>query len=243
MTGRFFRAALAALASSPSLGSLYRLICFPRLGDWITPRKAAMLIAVHPFTMLSRARLESLRSLALVCNRENIRGAFVECGTWKGGSAAVLAASSGASLLWLFDSFMGCPSPTSEDISCKGRPGTQGECRASPESMIDLFRRLHLDLRDVNVEAGWFSETIPAAVDSIGRIALLHLDGDWYESTKTCLKYLFPLVVPGGFIQVDDFYYWRGAEKAVREYFAAHGVPLHFTRVDHTAIWIRKADG
>ena len=40
-------------------------------------------------------------------------GAFVECGTYKGGSAAVLARDLGAGRhLWLYDSFEGVPETT-----------------------------------------------------------------------------------------------------------------------------------
>jgi hypothetical protein len=46
-------------------------------------------------------------------------------------------------------------------------------------------------------------------------IAILHLDGDWYESTMTCLVYLYPRVVPNGLIILDDYSYWPGVKRAV----------------------------
>jgi asparagine synthase (glutamine-hydrolysing) len=45
-----------------------------------------------------------------------------------------------------------------------------------------------------------------------------HVDGDWYESTMTCLERIFPRVVPGGRIVIDDYYAWSGCRTAVDEY-------------------------
>lgn len=58
---------------------------------------------------------------------------------------------------------------------------------------------------------GWFNETLPQA--PIGRIAVLRLDGDYYESTMTPLRALYDRVSPGGFVIVDDYACWnrRGA--------------------------------
>lgn len=60
------------------------------------------------------------------------------------------------------------------------------------------------------------------------RIALLRLDTDWYESTRVELEVLFPRIVPGGVLIVDDYNYWAGQRKAVDEYFATRARPLFF---------------
>lgn len=67
------------------------------------------------------------------------------------------------------------------------------------------------------------------------RIALLRLDTDWYESTRAELEYLYPRLVVGGVLIVDDYGHWKGARKAVDEYFAALGndAPL-LNRLDYT---------
>jgi hypothetical protein len=66
------------------------------------------------------------------------------------------------------------------------------------------------------------------------RIALLRLDTDWYESTRHELVHLFPLIVPGGVLIVDDYGHWRGARQAVDEYFAEQRVPILLNRIDYT---------
>jgi hypothetical protein len=80
--------------------------------------------------------------------------------------------------------------------------------------------------------------TVPARAPE--RIAFLRLDTDWYESTKHELEHLFPRLVPGGVLIIDDYGHWQGARKAVDEYFAAqtHKPLLH--RIDQTGRCVIK---
>ena len=70
-----------------------------------------------------------------------------------------------------------------------------------------------------------------------GPVALAHLDGDWYESTLTCLTRIVPHLSPRGRLVVDDYDIWSGCKAAVDEYFAdrpgfrlEHGTKLHVIR-------------
>lgn len=56
-------------------------------------------------------------------------------------------------------------------------------------------------------------------------IALLRLDGDWYDSTMTCLMHLFPLVTTGGLVIIDDYGVWEGCTRAVHRYLADNERP------------------
>ena len=69
---------------------------------------------------------------------------------------------------------------------------------------------------NVELIQGLFEDTIELDEP----VALAHLDGDWYESTMTCLTRIAPLLVPGGRIVLDDYYKWSGCRAAVDEYFA-----------------------
>ena len=51
------------------------------------------------------------------------------------------------------------------------------------------------------------------------KISLLNLDVDLYEPTKIILENLFPKVVKGGIIILDDYNVFAGETKAVKEYF------------------------
>src|SRR5437773_5710167 len=77
---------------------------------------------------------------------------------------------------------------------------------------------------------GMVEETIPATVPA--RIAILRLDTDWYQSTRHELEHLYPLVSHIGVLIVDDYGYWKGARKAVDEYFARAQTPMLLHRID-----------
>jgi len=68
----------------------------------------------------------------------------------------------------------------------------------------------------------------------VGTIAILHLDGDWYASTKCCFDNLYDKVSPGGLIQIDDWGYWAGARKATTEFLGARGIEARLTYIDES---------
>ncbi len=85
------------------------------------------------------------------------------------------------------------------------------------DSMIPRFRRVELVKGNV-------SETVPAYVERNPglRIALLHLDLDLYEPTLVALTHLYPLVVAGGVVLLDEYGMddFPGESAAFDEYFA-----------------------
>src|SRR5438128_1147504 len=103
----------------------------------ITSPSERLIRKVSAFTMASPAKLESLIRLSEQIATNGIAGDFVECGVYKGGSAAVLASHMPPSAkLWLYDSFCGMPQTTPRD-------GTEaskwvGQCRASPEDVVEV---------------------------------------------------------------------------------------------------------
>lgn len=76
---------------------------------------------------------------------------------------------------------------------------------------------------DVNVElvAGNILETVPAYVERVPqlKISLLHIDVDLYEPTRVALEVLFPRVVAGGIVILDDYAAFPGANQAIDDYF------------------------
>ncbi len=77
---------------------------------------------------------------------------------------------------------------------------------------------------------GLFQETLLSP--AVTTIALLHVDGDWYESVKVCLDSLYDKVSPGGVIQFDDYGHWAGARKAVDEFMQNRGIRSALRRLD-----------
>ncbi|MGH9122674.1 MAG: TylF/MycF/NovP-related O-methyltransferase, partial [Acidimicrobiales bacterium] len=80
--------------------------------------------------------------------------------------------------------------------------------------------------------AGMVEETLPASVPE--EIALCRLDTDWYASTSHEMRCLFPRIAEGGVLLVDDYGHYKGARKAVDEYFDQVGLAVLLHRIDYT---------
>ncbi|MDP2664602.1 MAG: TylF/MycF/NovP-related O-methyltransferase, partial [bacterium] len=177
---------------------------------FLDPKRALLLFRVMPFTMVEYTGVRNVYDLAKAALQEGVQGAFVECGVWKGGVAGVLgfaAKQEGKGrMTWLFDSFEGLPEPTREDGSFakeysgekdSGKLISIEKCVGPMEDVRNiLFSILHLEESQVRLVKGWFQDTLPGARSEIGRIAVLRLDADWYESTKCALENLYDLVSP-----------------------------------------------
>ena len=59
---------------------------------------------------------------------------------------------------------------------------------------------------------------LPATAPKIAQIAMLRLDGDWYESTKICLDHMYDSVSPGGSVIIDDYLTCIGSKRAVDDF-------------------------
>jgi hypothetical protein len=165
-----------------------------------------------------------------------------------GGSSALLAAvlakySSQPRLLFSFDTFSGMPQSSALDVH-QGQQAEDsgwgaGTCSAPESSLLEVCEKLGVRpfVRPVK---GLFSDTLPAHRGEIGPIALLHMDGDWYSSTRDILENLFDQVVPGGFIQIDDYGYWEGCKRAVNEFALNRGLNFQPNRIDETGVWLAK---
>jgi O-methyltransferase len=192
-------------------------------------------------TMIGPERIQNLSRLAQRIEDEQIPGDVVECGVYRGGSAAILARLATHSRLprtiWLFDYFQGMPPAT--DIDGPEAPNWVGNLVSSPRHVARLLRRTGADLSRVRIVPGMFQDTFAGV--HIPQIALLNVDADWYESVKLCFETFYDAVAPGGFVSIDDYGEWPGCRKAVDEFFQNHHLnyPLH--RVDHAAHWFQKS--
>lgn len=207
-----------------------------------------LLQEIRPYTMLSEERLHSLYALARRACEDDIPGNFVECGVAGGGSSALLAAvikrhSRRPRILFSFDTFEGMPSPTADDTHGDRKAddtgwGT-GTCAAPESSVREACSRLGAgDV--IETVRGHFRDTLPGMRDRVGVISLLHMDADWYESTRDILENLYDQIGWGGLVQVDDFGYWEGCAKAIREFEAEQNLRFEMQRIDACGVWFVK---
>lgn len=207
------------------------------------------------YTMTGPVRCRALWNQCQQMLHAGIPGCFVECGVWRGGSAAIMGLAirnSGQQRdLHLFDSFEGLPEPTERDgISAREYSGGRAsgalrsvdQCRAGLEDVRALLLgRLGFEPSRVHFHAGWFQNTLPADAGRLGPIALLRLDGDWYESTRLCLEHLYPRLSAGGLIIMDDYWAWEGCRTATDEYRQANRINAPIQRIDAAAgSWIKE---
>jgi O-methyltransferase len=199
---------------------------------------------------LTYLKEENLRELAAMVV-DAVPGLVIEAGTALGGSAIVMAAAKAPERpMKVYDVFGTIPPPGDHDgpdvhrrfatIAAGQAKGVGGETyygyRADLyEEVTDSFARLGVPASEHNVELirGLFEDTI----EGDEPVAIAHLDGDWYESTMTCLTRIAPRLVSGGRIVLDDYYAWSGCRTAVDEYFKdrdgfrlQHGSRLHVVR-------------
>ena len=204
--------------------------------DLVSPAEFSVLFRkVRRHTMCSNARLRGLHWAVRYVVQNKITGDLVECGAAKGGSAALMALTlrqlKEHRRIWLFDTFEGLPAPTAEDPDYAIANLFTGDCLGTLDEVRSLFARLEI-LDEANFVKGLFQDTL--AHTPIPPIAVLHIDGDWYQSVKVCLEKLYDKVVPGGIIQFDDYGYWQGARKAVDEFFESRGIPKNLKRLDYS---------
>ncbi|NJL43038.1 MAG: hypothetical protein HC935_06180 [Pseudanabaena sp. SU_2_4] len=204
---------------------------------------------VSPYSLLSRERLFSLYTLAKQICQNDLPGNFVECGSFKGGAAAMLATvikrySQRPRLLYAFDTFEGMPEPSEVDLHNGVAANDTGFGVGTLKAPID--ENLAKICQILGVEAiakpvqGLFADTLPNYKVEIGDIALLHADGDWYESTMDIFRNLYNSVLPGAFVQIDDYGHWEGCRQAIHDFEKECGDSFDLQTIDYTGVWFQK---
>jgi O-methyltransferase len=197
-------------------------------------------------TMVGLARLRNLRECIAAVIRSGVPGDLLEAGAWRGGAtifmrAALKVYGDQERLVWVADSFQGLPQPNAERYPADAgdQHWTWSDILAVPLDQVKAnFERYGLLDDRVRFLPGWFQDTLPSA--PIGRLAVLRLDGDMYESTKVALDALYPKLSPGGYLIVDDYNCVPGCKLAVDDYRAAHGIDEPMTEIDWTAVYWRR---
>jgi O-methyltransferase len=203
---------------------------------------------VDEYTMTSYERMVTLWQQVRYLDRAGIDGGLVECGTWRGGAMGMMALAHLASgapsrTLHLFDSFEGLPEPDEDKDREMAVDYASGKAGGALQSIGRCVGPLEDNQRLLNeiigypealtkYHVGWFQDTVPAAASEMGAIALLRLDGDWYESTKVCLESLSPQVSSGGIVVIDDYGKWPGCRQAVDEFIARLSRPVFLSHID-----------
>jgi hypothetical protein len=205
-------------------------------------------------SMLPLVRFDNLQSCIEAVLRDGVPGDLIETGVWRGGATifmrgALEALGDRTRQVFVADSFEGLPEPDAEKYPIEAQ-AYHGAV------MAKAMNRLEATLEDVEANfaaygllddrvrflKGWFKDTLPSA--PVERLALMRLDGDYYESTRDALEALYDKLSPGGFVIIDDYAedHWTYCRRAVDEFREARGITTPLQRVDAACwFWRREA--
>ena len=205
-------------------------------------------------SMLPLARIENIMSCIENILSSGVRGDLIEAGVWRGGASIFMrgvlkAFGSTDKVVWVADSFEGLPAPdpTLFPLEAKVQSGSVVQkayhnFAASLEEVKQNFTAYGLLDDQVKFLKGWFKDTLPNA--PISALALMRLDGDFYESTKDGLNSLYDRLSVGGFVIIDDYGEdsWTYCRKAVDEFRSARGIEDPLIAVDSKcSFWQRTS--
>lgn len=206
--------------------------------------------SIKGFTMTSIERQVVLSRAVDYLVENKIPGDIVECGVWKGGSMMLIARrllqlNDSHRQLFLFDTFEGMSAPDEKDISSVNNSTAQDLldkenkldknsiwCYSSLDEVKSNLNKTNYPAEKLFYFKGKVEDTLPEP--SVGKIALLRLDTDWYESTKHELEILYDNIVDGGVLIIDDYGHWSGSKKAVDEFIGKRKLKIFLNRIDYT---------
>lgn len=139
-------------------------------------------------------------ALKILESSPDVPGDVIECGTYKGGSAANLSLVCRivGRKLKIYDSFEGLPD---------GKPGDREAIHyqkgdySGTLSEVKTNIKQHGAIECCEFIQGWFEDTLPNLASSV---LLAFLDVDLEASLHTCVKYIWPCLVDRGYIFIDE---------------------------------------
>lgn len=221
-------------------------------GDFISVETIMMLQYAKRIAYSNEATLMFSHDVALKYKGTN--ASFVECGTAAGAQIIAMRAASPKTLIHAFDSFQGIPLPSNKDNQYPGiKELSEFEQSLLPDAgkqvlettgvssvSVESFKQHLIDsgagLENIEIHEGWFEETMPT--NTVDKICILRLDGDLYNSTWVCLTHLFPKVIKGGCVIVDDWQL-KGCRDACDEYFQFIGYEPDYKFISNIAYFYK----
>lgn len=166
-------------------------------------------------TLITQDRLDTFGLLELITPE----GVVAEVGVYKGGSLKVLAQLFDDKLVLGFDTFEGLPEEQWIESEIH-------EPLEFNDTSLQEVQEFLADCPNVVLVKGLFPQSGEPYKDL--KFSLVHLDTDFYLSTKLSLEWFWPRMVQGGIIVFDD-YNWKncpGVLQALEEHSMNEGVRI-----------------
>jgi hypothetical protein len=181
----------------------------------------------------------------------DLPGALVECGVFKGASFVRFAAfrdlmgSAISKKLIGFDIYGAFPKTEFEDdVAFRERfVNSAGENSIGESQLMEVLRNKQCDA-NVELVKGDITVTVPDYVSKHPelKISMINLDTDIYEPAVCILEHLYPRLVKGGVLILDDYGTFPGETKAVDEYFKGRNVRIQKFPYAMTPSYIVKTE-
>jgi len=226
--------------------------------DLLSPSSYVQELIAHciqgrALTMVPKSRLDNIQFCIENVVRANTEGDLIEAGVWRGGTAIFMKAvldtlQSLDRRVWVADSFEGLPVPDAELYPAEAKAHDSKIMRdvydhfaVGLAEVQNNFSRLGLLDSRVEFLKGWFKDTLPSGGPE--RLAIIRLDGDYYESTMDCLTHLYPRLSVGGYIVIDDYGQddWTYCRQAVDEFRTIKGITDPMIQVDSTCYYWQRS--
>lgn len=195
-------------------------------------RQVLIRVRKKRYTYLSWLRLSRIMRNVRAIEKQNLPGIFIEAGCALGGSAITIASAKKPNRpLQLYDVFDQIPPPTNEDppeVHQRYQTIVEGKSKGLGQDIYygyqsNLEQKVHQNLdsfgfplqqNHITTHAGLVQDQLKG----FEKVAFAHIDVDWYAPVKYCLEQIFPRLVPGGCIILDDYNDWGGCRKATDEF-------------------------
>lgn len=191
-------------------------------------------------TMIGMKQLDQMQAAVVDVIKRKVCGDLLEAGVWRGGMTIFMrgilkALDERDRKVWVVDSFEGLPESQVDSFGWQ-----KGDMRVSLDEVKENFDRYGLRDDQVIFVKGWFDETLPTA--GIEKLAVLRVDADLYESTKTVLNTCYPKLSVGGYAIFDDYQNLKDCRRAIDESRQDYHITDPVIPIDKRAVyWVKSA--
>jgi len=192
------------------------------------------------YTMVGKERLKNFRAAIMEVNRNGIQGGIAEFGVWRGGcmvmAAAVMKDQQPSSLkrdLFLFDAF----------ASFGQYAGAEDFLAVSLENVQNNMKLFGFGGdQNIHYVKGLFSDTSKQWINRDDPIAVLRVDGNFYESYQDVLYAMYENVPLGGIVIMDDVNHptHEDVMQCWLDFKIDQGLPENLVQIDACSAWFRK---
>ena len=167
-----------------------------------------------------------------ILQTSDLPGDIVEFGCFQGHVSKIISVVSPGKNIHVYDNFEGLPPGSDKD-----KDFLPGIMAASIESLTENFINDKIPLPVIHQD---FFENL-SKEDIPLEISFAYLDSDLYESIKCSLNLIYPNMIKGGIIMIDDYQgnEWPGVKLATDEFFADKEEKMEIVKKTNKVIFVK----